>query len=364
MIRCVIYTRVSTEEQANKQISSLDAQDDLLHNYIEQRKGHKLTAIYREEGISGTSMKNRIELQKLLMDAQLRRFDLVLVTDLDRIGRNLKDFVNIWDTFKQNDIRFIAINQNIDTSTITGEALIQQLMIFAELESKMNKQRAEQKRRFEVVKKGKWYGGTVPFGYDNKAGKIFPHPREKIVLQQIFDAYLKAQSLYKTRDLINQSSTTKAGHPFSAEAIRLILRNQLYVGKVKYKEGYHPGTHEPLISESLFQAVQGVLDKNQRMRKSVNGKYVFLLRNLLKCGQCNTAMIGTPQKSGRFLYYRCNSDAKFGNDYCDTKFIPAEDIEGAVEWGLKEISRQEDVFNRAIDTANGTAQEEDRKSVV
>ncbi|MBA7698868.1 hypothetical protein ES703_107551 [subsurface metagenome] len=68
----------------------------------------------------------------------------------------------MWEIFKENNVKFIAINQNIDTSTITGEALIQQLMVFAELESKMNRQRAVQKREFEITKKGKWYGGTNP----------------------------------------------------------------------------------------------------------------------------------------------------------------------------------------------------------
>ena len=117
-MRCAIYTRVSTEEQAAKEVSSLDAQEDLLLSYIERRKdkGYKLVNIYREEGISGTTIKKRIELNKLLIDAKLKKFDLILTTDLDRIGRNLRDFVNMVETFKENQVKFIAIRQSASRS--------------------------------------------------------------------------------------------------------------------------------------------------------------------------------------------------------------------------------------------------------
>lgn len=78
-MQCAIYIRVSTEEQASKEISSLDSQTDLLQRYIEQKKkdGHKLVAIYREEGLSGTNIKNRPQLKQLLVNAHQNKFDLV-----------------------------------------------------------------------------------------------------------------------------------------------------------------------------------------------------------------------------------------------------------------------------------------------
>lgn len=85
-MKCAVYTRVSTEEQASKEISSLDSQQDLLQTYIEKYKknGHKLVGVYREEGLSGTNIKNRPQLKQLLLDARQGKFDLVLVTDQDR----------------------------------------------------------------------------------------------------------------------------------------------------------------------------------------------------------------------------------------------------------------------------------------
>ena len=239
MFRCAVYSRVSTEEQASKEISSLDSQEDLLHSYIGQRKknGYELAAIFREEGLSGTSIRNRPQLQQLLLDARQGKFDLVLVTDLDRIGRNLRDFLNMWEIFKENNVKFIAINQNIDTSTITGEALIQQLMVFAELESKMNKQRAIQKMEFEITKKGKWYGGTNPLGYDynKKIKRLIPNEKEARLINLIFDRYLEEGKLGAVAQWLNTSGyRTRKGNLFSKEAVRTILRNPTYLGLVHF----------------------------------------------------------------------------------------------------------------------------------
>ena len=127
IIHCAIYVRVSNEEQANKKISSLDSQTHLLQRYIEQRKkdGYRIIAIYLEEVLYGTNIKNRPQLKKFLLNDRQGKFGLVLVTDLDRIGRNLRNFLNIQEIFKENNIKFIAINQNIDIYTITGKVLIQ-----------------------------------------------------------------------------------------------------------------------------------------------------------------------------------------------------------------------------------------------
>ncbi|MHA1304334.1 MAG: recombinase family protein, partial [Candidatus Heimdallarchaeaceae archaeon] len=260
-MRCAIYVRVSTEEQANKEISSLDSQQNFLQEYIQQRKklGYELVAVYRDEGISGTSIRNRPQLQQLLFDASRGKFDLVLVTDLDRIGRNLRDFLNMWEIFKQNNVKFVAINQNIDTSTITGEALIQQLMVFAELESKMNKQRATQKREFEVTKKGKWYGGTVPLGYnyDKKIKRLIPNRKESKLVNLIYDIYLEEGRLGAVANKLNSSGyRTKKGLLFSKEAVRKILHNPLYLGLVHFKGKPYKGEHEPIIGQEKWERVQ------------------------------------------------------------------------------------------------------------
>ena len=305
-MRCVAYVRVSTDEQANQEISSLDSQTDLLQRYVEQRKrdGYKLVAIYREEGFSGTNIKNRLQLKQLLFDARQNKFDLVLVTDLDRLGRNLRDFLNIWEIFKENNIKFIAINQNIDTSTITGEALIQQLMVFAELESKMNKQRASQKREFEVSKKGKWYGGSVPLGfdYDQKKKRLTPNEKESKIINLAFDLYLERKGLGEVgRELNQRGYRTKKSNFFSKESIRTILTNPLYIGMVSYKGKAHKGNHKGIIKKEKWQEVQNLLKKNQEQRGRIEkDRHQYLLKGKVKCGDCQSIMTPKSAKSGQY----------------------------------------------------------------
>jgi site-specific DNA recombinase len=356
--KVAFYSRVSTEEQASKEISSLDSQEDLLHRYIEQRKknGYELIAIYREEGISGTSIRNRLQLQQLLLDARKGKFDLVLVTDLDRIGRNLRDFLNMWEIFKENNVKFIAINQNIDTSTITGEALIQQLMVFAELESKMNRQRAVQKREYEITKKGKWYGGTNPLGYEynKKIKRLIPNKEETELVNLIFDLYLEEGKLGAVATRLNTSGyQTRKGNLFSKEAVRTILRNPTYLGLVHCNGNPFEGEHEAIIDREKWERVQELLDVNRKIRKSaIRKKYQFLLRGLVRCGDCGFIMTPKPAKSGRYLYYSCTQANRFGHSTCEIKEVSASDLDGAVVYGLKQVSMKDDFIEKMVNKAN------------
>jgi site-specific DNA recombinase len=335
-MRCAIYVRISTEEQANKEISSLNSQTDLLQRYIEQKKkdGYKLVAVYREEGLSGTNIKNRSQLKQLLIDARQGKFDLVLVTDLDRIGRNLRDFLNIWEIFKENGIKFIAINQNIDTSTITGETLIQQLMVFAELESKMNKQRASQKREFEVTKKGKWYGGAVPLGfdYDQKEKRLIPNEREAKIVNLAFDLYLEKKGLGTVaRELNQRGFRTKKGKLFSKESVKTILKNPLYVGMVLYKGKAYRSEYQGIVEKEKWQGVQNLLGENHKERGRVEKeRHQYLLKGLVKCGDCSSFMTPKSAKSGQYFYYSCTFNNRFGKEHCFIRRVSAEELER--EW--------------------------------
>ncbi|MBC7091936.1 MAG: recombinase family protein, partial [Nitrososphaeria archaeon] len=346
-MRCAIYIRVSTEEQANKEISSLDAQQDLLESYIKNHN-YQLVAIYREEGLSGTNIKNRPQLKRLLLDAKLRKFDIVLVTDLDRISRNLRDFLNIWQVFKENGIKFIAINQHIDTSTIVGEALVQQLMVFAELESKMNKQRAEQKRKFEITKKGKWYGGTVPIGfdYDRKAKKLIPNKKETELVNLIFDLYLEKKSLGIVAKEINKRGfRTRRGKLFSKESIRTILTNPLYVGMVRYKDKAYRGEHEGIVDKKKFKKVQALLEENQRERGRIEkNNHQYLLKGKVRCGSCKSFMTPKSAKSGKYFYYSCTVNERFGKNHCFIRRVSALALERVVVYGIKEIRKKRELL--------------------
>lgn len=311
--------------------------------------------------MSGTNIKNRPQLKQLLLDARQGKFDLVLVTDLDRIGRNLRDFLNIWEIFKENNIKFIAINQNIDTSTITGEALIQQLMVFAELESKMNKQRAIQKREFEVTKKGKWYGGTVPLGfdYDQKKKRLIPDEKEAELVNLAFDLYLEKKRLGAVaRELNKRGFRTKREKLFSKESIRTILKNPLYVGMLLYKGKAYKGEHQGIVEKEKWQKVQNLLEENHKERGRIEKeRYQYLLKGLVKCADCGSFMSPKSAKSGQYLYYNCTVNNRFGKDNCSIRAVSAPELERVVVFGLKGIQKKEDLLDKMIRKANQVSRE-------
>ena len=113
-VKVAIYARVSTTKDQSCERQILELQEIAKnHNWI-------VTGTYVDEGISGAK-KNRPELDRMLKDALLRKFDVVATIELSRLGRSVKNMCEIADLLKQKNINLFVKNQNIDTSTIVGE---------------------------------------------------------------------------------------------------------------------------------------------------------------------------------------------------------------------------------------------------
>jgi DNA invertase Pin-like site-specific DNA recombinase len=367
MTRCAIYIRVSTEMQAKQQSSTLDSQTKYCKKFLSLHPDWELTDVYREEGVSGTTL-NRPQFQRLLNDVRQKKFDLLLVNDIDRLGRNLKDFLNVWQIFDENQVKFISINQNLDTTSIMGKALIQLLMVFAELESNMTKQRTTQKRRYDVVEKGRWIGGRVPVGYDyDKKTKLLSiNQKDADFVRLVFKLYLQRQSMWKVVDTLNiqgyrtKPFTTKdqpkGNLPINQNYINRILKSKLYAGFVPYKETWHQGTHPAIISEEIYNKSQALLSHNRSTRKSEKRTHKYLFDGKVRCAKCDYSM--TPSSSiGRkgksYKYYVCLSKFKAPKQHqCDNTQIPASILEQVVDWSLKRIYKDRKILNAKIEHYN------------
>ena len=113
-MKVAIYARVSTtkDQSCERQILEL--------RQIAENHNWKIVDEYVDEGISGAK-RNRPELDRMLKDALLRKFDVVATLELSRLGRSVKNMCEIADLLKQKNINLFVKNQNIDTSTIVGE---------------------------------------------------------------------------------------------------------------------------------------------------------------------------------------------------------------------------------------------------
>jgi len=149
MKKVAIYCRVSTEEQ------DADKQEYICKRYCEANEEFEVYKIYKDV-ISGTK-ESRPAFNKLLEDMRSHKFDVIMVTKLDRIGRSLKHLLSMFDEFSNKGIHFVATTQNIDTSSASGKLQLQILGAFAEFERNMISERTKEglRRAIGVGKRGK-----------------------------------------------------------------------------------------------------------------------------------------------------------------------------------------------------------------
>lgn len=224
------YCRVSTDKE--DQLNSLEAQKQFFAEYT-QRTGDNLVRLYADEGISGTKIKNRKEFLKMISDAELGIFDMVVVKDISRFARNTVDLLQNVRKLKALGIETQFLTANM-TSMGNSEFVLTIFGALAQEES------ANTSKRVKFGKKINAEKGRVPnlvYGYDKTVGDYFNltvNPQEAAVVQQIYHWYVvDGHGAFKIAQLLNQKSIrTKRNYEWSQNAVRRILSNELYTGKI------------------------------------------------------------------------------------------------------------------------------------
>jgi len=165
-MRCAIYTRVSTDEQARSDYSSLDRQRELCASYVDLHREDdwKVTEVYEDGGYSGKDM-HRPALQRLLHDFTNGKVDAVVTYKIDRVSRSLKDFYDFWELLQEHKVTFASATQQFDTSTSAGMLMLNILLSFAQYERELTRERTLSKMAGRA-ERGLWNGGMVPIGCD------------------------------------------------------------------------------------------------------------------------------------------------------------------------------------------------------
>lgn len=284
-IRVVGYIRVSDESQVDGY--SLDAQRREIENWC-KRHGYELIAIYADEGISAHTdrIDKRPQLMKLLEDAKLHTFDVVVVHTLDRWARNVgiqRQALQILGEFK---VGFASVSEDFDYTTPHGRFVLTVMGGVSELYSDQLGAHVKKAQR-QLTELGLPVG-SIPFGYKQSQEKGQPPIKMELEAAALKEAFLRRdddQSYGQIAKLINTKGFhTKDSHAFTSHAIRDILNNHFYCGYVKYKRKEYKGKHEAIISEELFQRVQ-----NRRLHKKIM-RTVYgpkgLLQGMVACSHC------------------------------------------------------------------------------
>jgi site-specific DNA recombinase len=368
-VRCAIYTRKSTDEGLSKDFNSLDNQRERAEAYIDSQRDQGWTVIadrYDDGGFSGGNTY-RPALKRLLADIEAGLVDTVVVYKLDRISRSLLDFLSLLRFFEKHDVDVVSVTEPVNTNTPMGRAFINVLLSFAQMEREVAAERTRHKIQ-AARRRGKWTGGMPPLGYDvaPEGGKLTTNKDEAQTVRAIFELYADRPSLVEAareanrRGLRRKSWTTKDGNhregrPWDRKTLSNLLRDPVYIGKIRLGDEVFPGEHRGIVSKALFERVQRLLDQNRRDRgATARNKHGALLRGLLHCSACDAAMTFSPVKKGGriYRYYRCSAAGRNGHGTCPTKSVNADQVEQFVVDEIRHIGAdaalQDETFRQAV----------------
>ncbi|MGD1096527.1 MAG: recombinase family protein [Bryobacteraceae bacterium] len=364
-VRCVIYTRKSTDEGLDQDFNSLDAQRESAEAFIlsQRREGwHALARRYDDGGYSGANME-RPALRQLLADIEAGTLDCVVMYKLDRLTRSMKDFFKIMEILDRHKVTFVSVTQQFNTTTSIGRLALNIVMSFAEFERETISERTRDKMR-AARRKGKWIGGFPILGYDvaPKGGALIVNAAEAKRVQEIFRLFLELGSLllvveqldrrdWRMKAWTTRKGRVRGGSRFSKTTLYALLTNVIYTGKVKFEERLIDGEHQRIVDDGTFDQVQERLSRNGRKGgRGVRNKHSALLKGLVECGSCGTPMIHTyaQKKNTRYRYYICARAHHRGWNKCETRSVSAPELEGAVINNLRGFAQNPAMLSEVL----------------
>ena len=282
--RVAIYVRVSTLHQIDRDSLPMQKQD--LIAYAKLMLGTDDVIIFEDAGYSGKNT-DRPMFQKMMSQIRTGIFTHLLVWKIDRISRNLLDFAMMYDELKSLGVTFISKNEQFDTSTAMGEAMLKIILVFAELERNMTSERVTATMISRAFN-GHWNGGRIPYGYDYspETGEFSFNKNESTVARMIHDLYEEQHSLVREARFLNEKGyRSRAGNEWSPVSLLIILRSYFYCGDYQYnrlKEGNRQKLkdksewvtvkdhHPALVSREQKERIISILNANSKICRSRN----------------------------------------------------------------------------------------------
>lgn len=346
-IRAAGYVRVSTEEQ-NKHGWNLGADRERIEKTITDR-GWARVAIYDDGGRQGDDPTRPDYLRML---AEVDDYDVIVMRDLDRLGRKTALSAVAYDAFKDANVLVHEFYGDEGTGTrITDldneddRALADIKAAFAQLEKAKIKKRVRQAKAARA-RAGGHHGGKRIYGYhlvdtgrkgahDRPINEMRPHPTERLVVKRIFEMAPGTSQRKIAHALNAESIPTSRGARWTQASVRRVLSNPVYIGKVRRRKldgewELFDGRHEAIVGEALWEKVSRTMGAPERRaggRPMVSSH--LLTRGMLRCGSCGSAMIPI-FKDDRPDVYICVGRRDHGADFCRQPSMRRDLIDGAL----------------------------------
>lgn len=320
-----VYIRVSTDDQTEY---SPDAQ---LKRIKEYAQNHDILIsqeyIYIENGVSGRTVAKREQFKKMIQKAKEKPkpFDVVLIHAYDRFARNVKES-RIYKELLRDDLGIELISITEDFGTGKNSFLMEGIKDILNEYYSLNLRDEVLKGMYEKISRGEVCGKAV-LGYDLVNKKLVINDEEKELVNLIYNKYVNTNMglVDIAKYLNNVGFRTKTGRLFENRTIRYILRNPIYIGKLRYskkgKVDYNKnnetnnattfdGIHKPIIENDLWLKAQDKLDKNlvfSKPHQISTCKVDYWLKGIVRCSECGNTLIRNGWKKDKL---RCNGYAK------------------------------------------------------
>lgn len=388
MRRAALYVRVSTDLQEKEQ--TIQSQLAAVTRVAEQHGlSHAPALTYADEGYSGTGL-DRPALDELRDHAREGRFEVVVVLCPDRLARRYAYQVLLLDELKRDGVEVLFCERPIH-DTPDDQLLLQIQGAIAEYERAKILERCR-RGRLHRARRGELAPPGPPFGYAYAArkyggdGQIRIHEEEAAVVRQIFAWYLEdGANVYSVvKKLRAVSAITKRRRNWWQPGMVLaVLRREWYVGRAYYNRGTHRlqdrGPHDPgtarspkvvkverprtewitvpvprIIDDATFARAQERIAANRRFgERRLKRKHVYLLRGLLRCGECGYAYVGmtrttVPIGTGlpEHRYYLCTKYANpnRGHPRCSNPRLVGAGVEEIVWTTIRDLLLNSDTL--------------------
>lgn len=372
-----IYCRLSKDDNnGSSESMSIANQRQILVDYVKE-KGWKLKECYIDDGYSGTNF-DRPDFKRMIHDAENGKIDCIITKDLSRLGRNyVESGYYTEDYFKENNIRFIAINDNVDTINDDNDIAAFHHVLNEFYPRQVSKKVRQVKKK--KAEQGMFMGSQAPYGYmksPEDKHKLIVDEEAAVVVRRIFNGFANGESARMMADKLNdegintprfyhydkQGKTnplTEEKNVWGSSTIIQLLKNQVYIGnmvqgkrkvasfKTKKMRQVPPedwivveNTHTPIIDMDTWDRVHERMSCNHKIRRTKDNT-VGLFSGILKCADCGMplAHMRKKLKDSEKSVYRCSRYNNNGSKACSSHYIDEECIRAFVLDDIKNYAQ-------------------------
>lgn len=379
--RIGLYIRVSTEEQAENPEGSIKSQEQRLRSHVQFQNQEEafgeVASVFVDRAKSGKDT-HRSELQRMLQAIQRREVTLVMVTELSRLSRSIKDVCEIWELMRSQGCEFLSLREKFDTTTAAGEMVLYTIANIAQFERKQCSERIRA-NFLARAERGLFNGGSIPFGFEldpERRGHLKANEADAEIVREAYRTFLREGCLSKAGTSLNDrgfrmtrtrqggGNRARLGH-FTVDNLHQMLTSSSYLGIRTYQAKGEIKTTKAcwpaLVDEATFKQVGRTLKQNYRRLKSTqNNRFPFLLSGLVVCGSCGDRLPGKSAhgNGGKIPYYEHGWATKrqaYLNQkvfHCEPHRVLAKKLEPAVWEDVVQLLSNPDLAQAVIQEAH------------